>query len=122
MYSYPLRLANGDVIISNSQGYLINSLKLNSGSIPPFSVVPQNGKHSDTLKYYRHSFETYCADHQPGGAREVDPIDPNWHKDGTPHVDYSTLIFAITGRFKDGSVPAAGSVSFDMNVDIAVAK
>jgi len=108
---YPLRIDN--LVISNHQGFLINSL--GTAGTDYFSIEPKNGTSlSDTLNYYRHSFEQYCADHQSGGAKGVDPADPNWHLDGTPHVDYSTLIFAIAGHFDNGSVPTAGSVSFDL--------
>jgi hypothetical protein len=34
----------------------------------------------------------------------VDPQEPNCHLDGTPHVDYSTLIhFCVAGHFKEFS-------------------
>jgi hypothetical protein len=48
--------------------------------------------------------------------KEVDPQDPNWHLDRTPHVDYTTLIFALTGHFDDGSIPEAGSASFTLKM------
>jgi hypothetical protein len=115
MTNYPLRFANGDIAIFNSQGYFINSLIANSGNPPPFLVTPQTGATSDILDYYRHSFATYCTNHLPGGAREVDPADSNWHLNGTSHVDYSTLIFAITGTV-NGSAPTAGSISFDLSL------
>ena len=48
--------------------------------------------------------------------KEVDPQDPNWHLDGTPHTDYSTLILAISGHLEDGTTPPAGEVSFNLKL------
>ncbi len=49
--------------------------------------------------------------------KEVDPLDTNWHRDGTPHVDYSTLIFAIAGHLDNGATPAPGPTSFAVNME-----
>jgi hypothetical protein len=86
------------------------------------SVAPetQKGQDSDTLHYFRHSFEKYCAAHLAGGEDEVDPQDPHWHLDGTPHVDYSTLIFAVAGHFDDGSFPTPGSASFKIELETEI--
>jgi hypothetical protein len=120
MTKYPLRFANGDIIIFNSQGYLIDSLGKESAD--HFFIEPpkEGGEKSDYVRYLRHSFETYCADHLPGGDKEVDPADPNWHLDGTPHVDHSALILAIAGHFDDGSVPQVGSASFNLVVETEI--
>jgi hypothetical protein len=118
MTNYPLRFASGDVVIVNFQGFLVDSLDAQSAD--HFFIAQQRGKTSNLLDYWRHTFEGYCANHQPGGAKEVDPQDLDWHLDGTPHTDYSTLIFAIAGHFNDGSLPKAGSVSFDLNVQAAL--
>lgn len=112
---YPLRFGNGDIVVLNSQGFLIDML--NATSVNRFSFTQEKQPKSNRLIYFRHSFAKYCADHLPGGPKEVDPADPNWHRDGTPHVDYSTLIFAIAGHFNDGSVPSAGSASFDLDME-----
>ena len=111
---YPLRLEDNDIVIWNFQGFLIDTVSLEN--VDHVWVEPQAGKKSDRLHYFRHSFETYCEDHLPGGVKEIDLQDPNWHLDGTPHVDYSTLIFALTGRFDDGSIPQAGSASFTLEM------
>jgi hypothetical protein len=116
----PLRFVQGDVIIWNAQGYLIDTL--GTGSANHFAIEPSNNKDSYELDYFRHSFEQYCLDHQPGGPLEVDPKDPNWHLNGTPHVDYSTIIFAIASHFDDGSLPATGSASFDLHVKTEIVK
>lgn len=118
---YPLRFAEGDIVIWNPQGFLIDLL--GAGSATHFAIEQKSDKDSNELYYFRHSFEKYCADHQSGGSLVVNPQDPNWHlKDGTPHVDYSIIIFAIAGHFDDGSVPATGSVSFDLKVKTQIIK
>lgn len=116
--NYPLRMANGGVVILNFQGFLIDSLSPESATY--FSIKPREKATSDRLDYFRHSFERYCANHQPGGAKEVALNDSDWHLDGTPHTDYSTLIFAIAGYFDNGSMPQPGSATFDLNLQAQV--
>ena len=111
---YPLHFEDNDIVIWNFQGFLIDTVSLEN--VDHVWLEPQAGKKSDRLHYFRHSFETYCEDHLPGGEKEVDLDDPNWHLDGTPHVDYTTLIFALTGQFEDGSIPEAGSASFTLEM------
>jgi hypothetical protein len=107
---FPFRFSQGTAVIFNHQGFLIDALT--PQSVNRFEVRPEtSATRSDRLVYQRHSFAQYCLDHQPGGIREVDPTDPNWHKNGTPHVDYSTLIFAIVGTANGGRVPAGRRVS-----------
>lgn len=111
---YPLRFSDGDVLIFNSQGYFIDSLTPLSQN--HFSINPGDASTSNELSYYRHSFAKYCADHLPGGPKQVDPKDPNWHLDGTPHVDYSFVIFAINGHFDNGSAQIPGAISATMSL------
>ncbi len=103
----PLQFGDGDVLIYNWQGYFIDSLTPASHNhfqiTPPSSGNPNN---SDVLFYGRHSFQTYCRQHRPGGIKQVDPRDKNWHRDGTPHVDYSAVIFAIKGLTNGAPLPA----------------
>jgi hypothetical protein len=110
--NYPLRFGAGDVAVTNQQGFFIDAL--DTYSADHFTILPSAGPNSSSLDYFRHSFIQYCAAHQPGGVKEVDPQDMNWHRNGTAHTDYATLIFAIAGRFEDGTVPAPGSASFDL--------
>jgi hypothetical protein len=112
---YPLRFSDSDVLIFNSRGYFIDSLTT-SVSHSHFSISPGDESTSNALFYYRHSFAKYCADHQPGGPKEVDPMHPNWHLDGTPHVDYSIVIFAINGHFDNGSAQRPGAVSVHLDL------
>ena len=118
---YPLRFTYGDVVVSNSQGFLIEPLTLRAAN--HFFPKPKNDpEESDRMDYWRHSFAQYCADHLPGGPKVVDPQDPNWHLDGTPHVDYSTLIFAIAGHFDDNSLSTPGGISFKLEVESEISE
>jgi hypothetical protein len=118
---FPLRFGNGDVMVINHQGFLVDALVDPNdpalGVRKRFSVIKKKQDKSNRLIYRRHSFAQYCADHQPGGAKAVDPQDPNWHLDGTLHVDYSTLIFAVDGHFDNGAKPAEGSATFALQVE-----
>lgn len=119
MNDYPLRFANwGDVVILNHQGFFIDSF--DEQSADHFSIQPLGGRTSDRVDYFRHSFAQYCADHLPGGPKEVDPQDHNWHLDGTAHTDYSVLIFAINGHLSDGSTPKAGDASFALTLQASI--
>ena len=112
---YPLRFGDGDVLIFNGQGYFIDAL--DPASHNHFFINPGGTSTSDQLVYERHSFQQYCIDHAPGGSKQVDPKDPNWHLDGTPHVDYSIVIFAINGHFDSGATQAPGPISSQMNME-----
>ena len=107
---FPLRFTQGTGVVFNHQGFLIDALT--PQSVNRFEVKPEDkATRSDRLIYFRHSFAQYCAEHLPGGIREVDPADANWHKNGTLHVDYATLVFAIVGTVEGQQVPAGNSVS-----------
>jgi hypothetical protein len=101
-----------NIVIFNSQGYLLDD-SINRADHFSFE--------SNKLAYWRHSFDTYCTTHQFGGSQEVDPNDPNWHLNGTPHVDYSTLIFAIAGHSTNGAALPPGQVIFDIHLQSAPA-
>lgn len=123
MEGNPLRFTNnGQIAIINGQGFLVESLACSPGGCTPLShYFPESNigdqDKSDRMEYWRHSFEQYCLEHKPGGAKTLDPKDRNWHKDGTPHVDYSTLIFAVTGHYDSGLSPDTGKIIFDLNVE-----
>lgn len=116
--NYPLRFGMGDVAITNHQGFFIDAL--DTYSADHFNIQPSGGPNSNRLDYFRHSFTQYCAAHQPGGVKEVDPQEMNWHRDGTAHTDYSILIFAIAGHFDNGSEPSPGSASFDLHLQTTI--
>ena len=117
---YPLRI--DEVVILNAQGFFIDAFGPEGPTY--FSLTPpptkKRGGKSDFLYYFRHSFEEYCTAHQAGGEKEVDPNDHDWHRDGSPHVDYSTLIFAIDGHFKNDKLPKPGRASFALEVTTEV--
>ncbi len=106
---YPLRFGFGQVAIVNWQGYFIDTLDATSANHVAFT--PGDDSESDRTSYFRHSFEQYCRDHLPGGPKQVDPNDPNWHLDGTPHVDYSALFFEISGLLNGVTKPTPGTVA-----------
>ena len=35
--------------------------------------------------------------------------DPNWHADGTPHVNHNLIVVAIRGRLANGTTPVPGA-------------
>lgn len=123
MEGNPLRFTDtGQILVTNAQGFLIESLACTpAGCTPASHYFPDantgDEEKSDKIEYWRHSFEQYCLDHRPQGAKALDPQDHNWHKDGTPHVDYTTLIFAVSGHYDNGSLPDTGRIIFDLNVE-----
>ena len=64
---------------------------------------------SDLLQYSRHEFNTHFLRHAERKTHGVDASDPNWHQDGSRHIDHDHLIVAITGMLDDGSTPVAGA-------------
>jgi hypothetical protein len=117
--NYPLRFGSGDIVILNHQGFFVDAL--NEQSADHFSVKAAQNKKANTLNYFRHSFAKYCENHLPGGLKEVAAQDQDWHLDGTPHTDYSAIIFAIAGSFDNGSQPQPGSVTFNVQMTAKVA-
>jgi hypothetical protein len=141
-----LRFNKDDMLIYNTQGVLMESLSSwvydedlnNDGDStdpgesdwngnglldnPDVSlVVPVSGTDSDAFFYDRHEFENYDVDHQPGGARAIDPTDPNWHLDGTRHTDNFHFVVAITGATLNGAALEPGRTSrFDLIFDASV--
>ncbi|NOT56203.1 MAG: hypothetical protein HOP18_16505 [Deltaproteobacteria bacterium] len=112
---FPLRINARSTVIYNHQGFLIDALT--PLSVNRFEVRRETKTtRSDRIDYYRHSFTQYCRDHQSGGRKVVDPTDTNWHRDGTAHVNYSTLIFAITGTV-NGVLPTPGSIAADLSLN-----
>ncbi len=86
------------------------------------AVVPDGGGDSDAFLYSRHPFETYEAEHQPGGPRALDPTDANWHVDGTRHTDNFHFVAAIPGATLGGESLAPGATApFTLVFDAVVA-
>lgn len=103
---YPLTYAAGDVVIYNEQGFLMQMLDPAQTGL--FEIRSGSDDRSDTLEYWRHEFETYKRAHRRDAAKGRGS-GPDWHADGTPHVDHDHLVVAIRGTLPDGSVPAPGA-------------
>jgi hypothetical protein len=98
---YPLRI--DDFTILNVQGYDMHVVGLDR-------IRSVNGaKKSDMIFYDRHSFQVYYENHYERGPHELDPDDPDYHLDGTRHIDHDHLILAITGHLNDGTTPIPGA-------------
>ena len=112
MRGYPLRFAAADVTFYNVQGFLMQRLVTGVVEpIPGMDVFPavQATVDSDRLHYSRHEFVTYFLQHQERQPHAVDATDPDWHLDGTRHIDHDHLIVAIKGRMHTGALPAPGA-------------
>lgn len=97
---YPLRIE--DFGILNAQGYYLDAVGLKR-------IIPaKRRRSSDVVVYDRHSFETYYADHEEKGSHALSD-DPDYHLDGTPHIEHELLILAIGGHLKNGTTPEPGA-------------
>jgi hypothetical protein len=105
---YPLRFRTDDAVFYNTQGYLMQLL---NQEIPGLAAVApiDKAKESDILQYARHEFNSFFLAHHEREAHEVDAADPNWHADGTRHVDHNHLILALAGQLSNNSTPPAGA-------------
>jgi hypothetical protein len=63
---------------------------------------------SDVFAYWRHDFAGYKQQHRQLDAWQLDD-DPDWHADGTYHVDHNTIVVAVSGTLPDGSPPPPGA-------------
>ncbi len=117
----PLRFGNEDVVFYNTQGVLMQALvDQQIEPVPGMFVLPARNPdtNSDTLHYSRHEFASYFLSHDERAAHAVDEINPDWHLDGTRHIDHNHLILSIDAVFADGSAPAPGATaSFDLRLD-----
>ena len=102
----PLRFGAGDVAMYNDQGFLMQVLQ--PGNTQLFSIAGGDLLRSDRLSYWRHEFATYKQDHRRRDGRALDG-DPDWHVDGTYHVDHDHIVVAIRGTMPNGLPPTPGS-------------
>ena len=127
---YPLDFGIDDVVFWNVQGFLMQRLvqdvarhkRTVEQPVPGMFVFPSSAPASDSdlLHYSRHEFHTYFLQHAERQPHAVSPDDPNWHLDGSAHVDHNHLILAIAGNLPDGSLPPAGATPpFDLVVRIS---
>lgn len=106
--SYPLRFSNKEVVFYNRQGFLMQQWDKKLPGL--FSIaMATGGGDSDLLLYSRHEFNTYFLQHSERQPHALDPTDPNWHSNGTPHIDHNYLIVAVAGSLNGGPAPAPGA-------------
>src|SRR5262249_22382920 len=110
---YPLRFGGDDVVFYNVQGFLMQMIQVGTQPVPGMFAFPADvgSLASAILHYSRHESVTYFLQHADHLPHSVDPKDPNWHLDGSRHVDHDHLILAIMGTLngvppKPGSTPA----------------
>jgi hypothetical protein len=105
----PLSFDALGVSFHNTQGFLMQLLDKPVAGMVTFDVAEGGKKDSTRLRYFRHEFETYFLAHGERETHAIDPTDPSWHLDGTPHIDHDRLIVAIRGLWKDGVARAPGA-------------
>ena len=108
---YALSFGAGNVAMYNQQGFLMQLLDPTSPGLfqivlPVLNLLQPSP--SNTLKYWRHEFRHYKQDHRQLDAQRTDD-DPDWHADGTPHIDHNRIVVAISGTLSNGAHPAPGA-------------
>lgn len=118
---YPLLFNASDVMIYNTQGFLMQLLTTpNAAGI--YAIDDPGNPDSMELTYDRHEFNTYREQHSHTGGYGLDPTDPAWHTDGTYHVDHNRLVLAIKGTVENQGLPPAGQTpNFDFSIVTALA-
>ena len=111
---FPLSFEAGGIAMYNQQGFLMQLLDPTSPGL--FRIAPGSGATSDALTYWRHEFRTYKQDHRRNDSHRADD-DPDWHADGSPHIDHDKIVVAISGTLASGNRPAPGATRpFDLVV------
>jgi len=103
---FPLAFGSSNVAMYNDQGFLMQLLDPNVPGL--FQIVAGDSLTSTALTYWRHEFKTYKKAHRQLDAFNTDD-DPNWHADGTPHVNHNLIVVAIRGRLANGTTPVPGA-------------
>jgi hypothetical protein len=102
---YPLAFSAADVAMYNDQGFLMQLLDPAERGL--FEIHGGRNGASDSLAYWRHEFVTYKRDH-----RQKEHLDagsePEWHRDGSRHIDHDRIVVAIRGRVGGGASPEPG--------------
>ncbi len=108
----PLRFDAEDVLFYNVQGFLMQVL---DGSIPGLSSISEaDGDDSDWLAYSRHEFDTFFLAHEERASHAIDSSDPNWHLDGTPHIDHDHQIVQIAASHDGGTLSPGATEAGDL--------
>jgi len=103
---YRLMFGGEDIVIYNTQGVLMQLLGPEQAQI--FGIYDEGGERSFALIYDRHEFVTYRGEHSHVDGYGLDPSDPEWHTDGTRHVDHDHLVLAIRGLLQGEDLPPPG--------------
>jgi hypothetical protein len=101
-----LRFDNEDLAFWNVQGFLMQLLGEEMPGL--YAIASASGPDSDRLRYSRHEFNTYFLQHEERLPHAVDPNDPNWHLDGTRHVDHDHQILEMAALLPDGTALPPG--------------
>jgi hypothetical protein len=111
---FPLSFESRSIAMYNQQGFLMQLMDPSSPGL--FRIARGAGAASDSLTYWRHEFRTYKQDHRRNDAHRLDD-DPEWHADGTPHIDHDKIVVAISGTLMNGARPAPGATpEFDLAI------
>jgi hypothetical protein len=103
---YRLMFGGEDIVIYNAQGVLMQLLGPEQAQI--FGIYDEGGERSFALIYDRHEFVSYRGEHSHVDGYGLDPSDPEWHTDGTRHVDHDHLVLAIRGLLHGEDLPPPG--------------
>jgi len=103
---FPLAFGSSNVAMYNDQGFLMQLLDPNVPGL--FQIAAGDALTSTALTYWRHEFKTYKKAHRQLDAFNTDD-DPNWHADGTPHVNHNLIVVAIRGSLANGTTPVPGA-------------
>ncbi len=103
---FPLTFEARSVAMYNQQGFLMQLLDPTSPGL--FRITRGGDATSDALTYWRHEFRTYKQDHRRNDAHRADD-DPDWHADGSPHIDHDRIVVAVSGLLASGDRPAPGA-------------
>ncbi len=119
--NYPLLFDASDVMIYNTQGFLMQLLTT-PNAVGIYTIEDPGNPDSMELTYDRHEFNTYRQQHAHTGGYGLDPSDAAWHTDGTYHVDHNRLVLAIRGTVENQGLPPAGkTANFDFSIVTALA-
>jgi len=117
---YPLLFGASDVMIYNTQGFLMQLLTPQNAGI--YAIEDPGNPDSLELTYDRHEFNTYREQHAHTDGLGLDPTDRAWHTDGTYHVDHNRIVLAIKGTVENQGPPLPGRTpAFDFHVTTALA-
>jgi hypothetical protein len=103
---YPLMFGSRTISMYNQQGFLMQVLDPTNPGL--FQISRGGNGTSDTLSYWRHEFATYKDKHRVVDNYQTDD-DPDWHADGTPHIDHNKIVVAVSGKLPRGDRPAPGA-------------